>query len=278
MSANTKPMIQVIAPATARRETLYVAVSCVAIVVLAGFIIGVRGTVEASQELAEYQVSAYSGLNPTEQGVYNDLLAASLDIDLYHADTLHWPSVLQLQGQYISPFVRDLSWQQRGKLDWQMDVPDLEQQHTVAYYALSQSPDSSGSFLLWMTHKHNMSGPGADAFLSQRGKKPGNTSAPGPGNMATRPDPLTANNLGGDLGIPGLPSPGAALLPPGAAQGQPNMGMAFKPQVRIWYHPGASPAAPDIYLDEQLIKAGWREVIARTGTDETQRLRGTPAQ
>jgi hypothetical protein len=281
LSPPTKsPWTEVVRPASARRETIAVALSCVVVTLLAGIIIGLRGRVEATQELAEYQVSAYDGLNPTEQGIYNDMLAASLDIDLYHSDTLRWPSVLQLQGQYIAPFVRDLSWQQRGGLEWQMDVPDMEQQHTVAYYALSPKPEVTGSFLLWMTHKHNMMGPAGDAFLTQRGKKaPG---GPGPGNMSGRGDPLAQGNLQTDLSFPGLPAPSPTLTTPGGAVTSPPAGgaaaVAFKPQVRVWYHPGAVAEAPGVYLDEQLIKTGWREVIARTGTDETKRLRGTPGQ
>jgi hypothetical protein len=257
-------------PASARQETLSVAVACLLIILVAGLLISVRGRVEATQELAEYQISAYDGLNPTEQGIYNDLLAASLDIDLYHADTLRWPSVLQLQGQYIAPFVKDLSWQQRGALEWQQDIPNIELQHTVAYYALSKKPDVTGSFLLWMTHKHNMSGPMADAFMAQRGGQ-GKAITQGPGMVpgALPTDPLAAG-ISGDMGVAGLPSPGNAPTEPkpGAAATQ-----AFKPQVRVWVHPGSA-EPPTVYQDEQLIQAGWKEVIARTGTEETQRLQG----
>ncbi len=279
LSPPTKsPWLEVVPPATARRETLSVAAACFAVVLLAGIIIGVRGRVEATQELAEYQVSAYDGLNPTEQGIYNDLLAASLDIDMYHSDTLRWPSVLQLQGQYIAPFVKDLSWQQRGGLEWQMDIPNIEQQHTVAYYALSLKPDLAGSFLLWMTHKHNMTGPASEAFLAQRGKKV--PTGPGPGDMTGRGDPLAQGNLQSDLSFPGLPAPSPTLTTPGGAgttlPAGGAAGAAFKPQVRVWYHPRTVSEAPSVYLDEQLIKGGWREVVARTGTDENKRLRGTP--
>lgn len=273
---------ETVPPASARRETIAVAAACVAIVCAAGLIIGLRGRVEAAQELAEYQISAYDGLNPVEQGIYNDLLAASLEVDNYHADTLHWPSVAQLQGQYIAPFVHDLSWQQRGALEWQQDIPNIELQHTVAYYALSQKEEVTGSFLLWMTHKHNMTGPMAEAFMAQRGNAKTVTQGPGMNTGIARRDPL-AGGFSGDMGVAGLPSPGAALPSPGApAAAQPGQTPAgpaqvFKPQVRVWYHPGSAPAPPTIYQDEQLIRAGWREVIARTGTDETRRLQGTTA-
>lgn len=274
MDSASAQRTETVRPASARRETITVAVISLAIIVTAGAIIGLRGRVEAAQELAEYQISAYDGLNPIEQGIYNDMLAAALDVDMYHADTLRWPTVAQLQGQYIAPFVKDLSWQQRGALEWQQDIPNIEMQHTVAYYALSQKPETTGSFLLWMTHKHNMMGPMAESFMAQRGatNKP-ITQGPGMVPGAMRSDPL-AGGISGDMGVAGLPSPGMAVPAPTAQPGTTPTATMFKPQVRVWYHPGTAPAPPTIYQDEQLIQAGWREVIARTGTDETKRLQG----
>ena len=263
--------IEVVRPATARGETLIVGGACIFVLLVAALLIGVRGRVEATQELADYQVSAYDGLNATEQGVYNDLLAASLDIDMYHADTLRWPSVLQLQGQYIAPFVKDLSWQQRGGLEWSQDIPDIEQQHTVAYYALSQRTDLTGSFLLWMTHKHNMSGPNAAAYALRGG---GAQSSAG---MLPTNEPVLSDPLYGNTGMPRLSAPSPTLVPqpaPAAGDSAAKDLPVLKPQVRIWYHPSPEAVAPSVYLDEQLIKAGWREVVALTGTEESQRLRG----
>lgn len=255
--------VETVRPASARRETIAVATACVGIVIAASLVITVRGRVEAAQELAEYQISAYDGLDPTAKGVYNDLLTASLDIDLYHADTLRWPSVEQLQGQYIAPFVRDLSWQQRGALEWRQDIPNIEMQHTVAYYALSQKPDTTGSFLLWMTHKHNMTGPMADAFMAQRGEKQV-TQGPGFGR-------IPGADIS-DMGMSSIAGGASAAQPPKPAG--TGDAQRFKPQVRIWFHPQSPGSAPSVYQDEQLIRAGWREVIARTGTEETQRLQG----
>lgn len=269
---------EVVRPATVRGETLIVSLSSLVIIALAALIIGARGRVEATEELAEYQVSAYTGLNATEQGVYNDLLAASLDIDMYHADTLRWPSVLQLQGQYIAPFVKDLSWQQRAGLEWEQDIPDVELQHTVAYYALSSQSEVTGSFLLWMTHKHNMSGPNAAAYAAQRGAN-GDKPRSDAGMLPTN-EPILMDPLYGNTGMPRLSAPSPTLGSPQGASTtmEPEEplreGAPLKPQVRVWYHPGPTVKAPDLYLDEHLITAGWREVIARTGTDESNRLRG----
>ena len=175
----TQTFDEIVPPATTGREAAYVLGACVLISVLAAGLILVRRTVPPVQELAEYQLSAFSGLNTVEQGLYNDLLAASLEIDLYHADALQWPSVDWMREQYIAPFARDLSWKKRGALRWRQDVPNIELQHTVAYFALSEDYDTTGSFILWMTHKHNMIGPMADAFRQQRG--PG---LPGAGPLA----------------------------------------------------------------------------------------------
>jgi len=258
---------EIVRPAGAGRETLYVLAASALVLLLAFALIAVRRQLPETQELAEYQISAYSGLNSVEQGLYNDLLAASLEIDLYHADTLTWPSVEHLRSGYIPPFAQDMSWKQRGALQWRQDVPDMELQHTVSYFALSQDYSVTGSFIIWMTHKHNMVGPMAEAFLSQRGK----------GSGATAPLPGAMPGMDGfDAGIGGLPGmPGPAAPPPDPAAAAAADGMPpLKPQIRIWYHPGPAVGPPGLYLDQHLIRAGWKEVMPYSGSDETRRLKG----
>jgi hypothetical protein len=265
-AAGTSHFEEIVRPAGAGREALYVLAASAVVFLLAFTLIAVRRQLPETQELAEYQISAYSGLNAVEQGLYNDLLAASLEIDLYHADTLTWPSVEHLRSTYIPPFAQDMSWKQRGALQWRQDVPDMEMQHTVSYFALSQDYAVTGSFIIWMTHKHNMVGPMAEAFMSQRGNGP-----------AAAPLPGAAPGLDGfDAGIgalPGMPAP-AAPPPDPAADAADKALPPLKPQIRIWYHPGPAVGPPGLYLDQHLIRAGWKEVMPYSGNDETRRLKG----
>ncbi|MBI1321378.1 MAG: hypothetical protein GC168_20840 [Candidatus Hydrogenedens sp.] len=269
-AAGAAPYDEIVRPAGAGREALYVLLASGVVLLVALGLIALRHQSPPVQELAEYQISAYSGLNTVEQGLYNDLLAASLEIDLYHADTLTWPPVEKLRSLYIPPFAQDMSWKQRGALQWKQDVPDVELQHTVAYYALSDDYSITGSFILWMTHKHNMVGPGGNLFLQQRGQNPaGGDPLAGP---LVAPQPSADPALGA---MPGMPAPNIPTADPKAAPAAGAPVAPLKPQVRIWYHPGPAVGPPGLYIDQHLIRAGWKEVMPYSGSDETRRLKGS---
>jgi len=154
MRSGTKT-VEAVQAASGRKETIYVAQFALLVICVAGVLLAMRSEPAAEQVILEHQISAYHDLTTTEQGTFNDLLTAALDIDAIHADTLAWPTVEELEFMYIAPFVRDSAWRQRGELQWRHINKDAVSQHDAAYAGLSTDSSTSGSFLLWITHAHS---------------------------------------------------------------------------------------------------------------------------
>ncbi len=86
-------------------------------ITVVGWVISHRTRTETRKPLLQYQLIALEELNPTEQGIYNDLLTAVMEINgVYKDNGGQWMSVSELVEYYIPPFVRDQAWKVRGRL------------------------------------------------------------------------------------------------------------------------------------------------------------------
>lgn len=137
MSTQTR---QIVRPAGAGHETLYVLLTCLLILAMASAVIGLRGESHEPEAVASHQLDARRDLNAAEQGIYADL-RVSLDEARLLAQEQQTPvSVEQLAEEGLPPFVQDVSATTRGAHQWQMAGD--------AWLGLSQASEVAGSFLL----------------------------------------------------------------------------------------------------------------------------------
>jgi len=132
---------QVVRPAGAGHETLYVLLVSLLIVILAATVVMLRGEREDEQAIATHQIDARRDLTAAEQGLYTDLRVAFDEIQLLREETAAVPSVQALADEGLPPFVVDAGSQSRGSHQWSW----LE---TGAYLGRSQAPQVAGSLLL----------------------------------------------------------------------------------------------------------------------------------
>ena len=132
---------QVVRPAGAGHETLYVLLVSLLIVILAATVVMLRGEREDEQAIASHQIDARRDLTAAEQGLYTDLRVAFDEIQLLREETAAVPSVQGLADEGLPPFVVDAGSQSRGSHQWSW----LE---TGAYLGRSQAPQVAGSLLL----------------------------------------------------------------------------------------------------------------------------------
>ena len=118
--------------------------ACLVIVAAAAGYIGLRETPPESAPLAATQIDARRDLTPAEQGIYADLRVAYEEIGFALAAGEPQPSVADLAGQGLPPFVADNSTAARGGHVWR-----LQPQAGKALY-VGQTADAAlaGSFLL----------------------------------------------------------------------------------------------------------------------------------
>lgn len=135
---------QVVRPAGAGHETLWVALASACVLAVAALVIGVRSQPLTEAALAPHQIDARTQLNAAEQGVHADLLVAAEEITaLLTADKV-LPGVDDLRGMDLPPFAAGMGVASRGGHAWSTATHG----HDAAYLGRSAAPEVAASFLL----------------------------------------------------------------------------------------------------------------------------------
>lgn len=163
---------QVVRPAGAGHETLYVLLLCLLIVAVAGSVVAWRHESQAVTSVAAHQLDARRDLSAAEQGIFADLRVTLDEIQLLREEAGTLPPPAQLAEEGFAPFAHDASSISRGNHTWQM----LGEQ---AYLGISPNPEVAGSFLLrlgeqpdiWLNRQHDVRPVTdlSDAALNQSG-------------------------------------------------------------------------------------------------------------
>lgn len=141
-AANTTT--QVVRPAGAGHETLWVLLASACVLLVAAVLIGVRAQPLEAAALSAHQVDARTQLNAAEQGVHADLLVAAEEIVAMADTDKAMPRIEQLRGMDLPPFAAGVGSSARGAHEWRTAA----QGHEVAYVGRSAAPDVAASFLL----------------------------------------------------------------------------------------------------------------------------------
>lgn len=151
---------QVVRPAGAGHETLYVLLLCLVILAVAGTVVALRGERQVLAVVPSHQLDARRDLSAAEQGIYADLRVTLDEIHLLQEEHSALPTPGQLAEEGFAPFAQDASSMSRGDHRWQL----LD----AAYLGLSQTPDLSGSVLMrisgaepdiWLNRSANLTAP-----------------------------------------------------------------------------------------------------------------------
>jgi len=132
---------QIVRPAGAGHETLYVLLFCLIVLLVAGSVVALHGEQQNVSTLEAYQVDARRDLSAGEQGIYADLRVTLDEIHLLQQDQQALPAPEQLGEEGFAPFAQDASSVSRGGHAWHL----LDQR---AYFGLSHATATAGSFLM----------------------------------------------------------------------------------------------------------------------------------
>ena len=135
---------QVVRPAGAGHETLWVLLACACVLTVAAILIGTRAQPLAEVALSPHQIDARTQLNAAEQGVHADLLVAAEEIVALALADRAPPTVEHLRDMALPPFATGMGAAARGGHEWRIAA----QAGALAYVGLSAAPDVAASFLL----------------------------------------------------------------------------------------------------------------------------------
>lgn len=146
---------QVVRPAGAGHETLWVALAAACVLLVTAILIGARAQPLAAATLSSHQIDARTQLNAAEQGVHADLLVAAEEISALMETDKAAPGIEQLRGMDLPPFVTGVGAAARGGHEWRTQ----EQGHEVAYVGRSAAPEVAASVLLRLPAKGEADAP-----------------------------------------------------------------------------------------------------------------------
>ncbi|WPE22723.1 DUF6162 family protein [Shinella zoogloeoides] len=131
-------------PAGAERETLFVMLLCVAIVLVAGTVVSLRTRAPDVVSIAEWQVDARDGLTAAEQGLNADMKVAADEIaSVLAAGSVPTPE--ELAEEALPPFTKDATSKGRGDHVWSLVPADSA---FAGWLGTTASAETAGSLLL----------------------------------------------------------------------------------------------------------------------------------
>jgi hypothetical protein len=156
--------VMVVPPSGGRLETWLLAGVTGAILAVGWLLVQSRQVDNYAPRLFGWQISSFYDLNPTDQAIYNALVTASDELWWIHGGRLEfslpgeelepWPSVEELDEEYqLPPFVKDLAWQQHGRVQWQR-VAAFSFEGSTVYYGGGGQVEGQGAYLLVLSHVH----------------------------------------------------------------------------------------------------------------------------
>ncbi|NDV28552.1 DUF6162 family protein [Desulfovibrio sp. JC010] len=257
--------VKVIRPSSSGTETKFVFAAMLLTLVVCASSIALRHISKKEYSLPDWQINAFDSLNPQELAVYNGLVSAGAEIDAIHADDNNrWPTVAELEEDFIPPFTKDSGWEKDGRIFWQRKILDSGYSHLALYRGISKESDKiRGTFLLAMIHDHV--------------KKQGNAVSDAQAELdsfkidsyETTPQPAEKKFPAMTTGMEEMDSEQPHVHP----QGGHKVKQGHAPY-EIWFHAANDKSFPTIITDQALINAGWKEIVSRSGEDEMKRTKG----
>ena len=146
----------VVKPSSSRWE-LYLLIGGVFLLLAAtGFYVLKYGHQDSVKELQSWQISAFSGLSDVDQAIYNALFTAQEEIGWIQYEIGPWPNISDLEDYLIPPFVRDVSWQNTGSVQWQYRdvVQEGEMQGYTLYHGSKGTAPDQSAYIVVIGHLH----------------------------------------------------------------------------------------------------------------------------
>lgn len=144
-----------VVPVGGQREALWVAL--VTAVVVVGMVALARLNAQHVEkfEFADWQVSAFDDLNATDQAIYNALLIAAETLWVDYEYVKRWSRIEDLESpDYgLAPFARDVSWRQRGEVQWQL-IKTFSFDGATVYCGRNGKVSGQSAYLLILSHAH----------------------------------------------------------------------------------------------------------------------------
>ena len=107
----------VVKPLSSKMENVFLILAFFILISFAAIALKIRHRAEYTVAVKENEIVSFESLNNIELGVYSDIKNSLVDIAQMTEDEA-LPSLETLATEEIPPYFKDVTWEQRGAVEW----------------------------------------------------------------------------------------------------------------------------------------------------------------
>lgn len=132
----------IVKPLSSKKENIFLILAFFILILVAAIALKIRQRVEYKIDVKEDEIVSYEVLNNIELGIYSDIKNSLVDISQLRDEQNSLPSIDLLAEEEIPPYFKDITWEQRGAMEWTTFKHDGED------YLIGRGNGKVGTFLV----------------------------------------------------------------------------------------------------------------------------------
>ena len=132
----------IVKPLSSKKENIFLILAFIVLILLAGIALKIRHRTDYEIDLQENEIISYEVLDNIELGLYSDIKNSLVDIAQLKAENNALPEIEDLVTEEIPPYFKDVTWEQRGAMEWKKIKHDNED------YYVGIGNEKIGTFLI----------------------------------------------------------------------------------------------------------------------------------
>ena len=132
----------IVKPLSSKKENMFLILAFFILLSMAAIALKLRQRVEYQIDTKEDEIVSYEVLNNIELGIYSDIKNSLVDISQLRDEQNSLPSIDLLAEEEIPPYFKDITWEQRGAMEWTTFKHDSED------YLIGRGNGKVGTFLV----------------------------------------------------------------------------------------------------------------------------------
>lgn len=108
----------IVKPLSSKKENVFLILAFFILLSVAAIILKIRQRTEYKIDIKENEIVSYEMLDNIELGVYSDIKNSLVDISQLKDEQNSLPSLETLVEEEIPPYFKDVTWEQRGAVEW----------------------------------------------------------------------------------------------------------------------------------------------------------------
>ena len=132
----------IVKPLSSKKENIFLILAFIVLILLAGIALKIRHRTDYEINLQENEIISYEVLDNIELGLYSDIKNSLVDIAQLKAENNALPEIEDLVTEEIPPYFKDVTWEQRGAMEWK------KIKHENEDYYVGIGNEKIGTFLI----------------------------------------------------------------------------------------------------------------------------------